>query len=136
MGLPTTQTDAYLNTFRATDYTGFTAYVALFDGDPQSGGTEITNTIKGSTTLNACGFGAPAAGSGSNRRISNSAEIEITASAAGSADATHFAIYDATTTAGGTLRFSAALDSTLTINTGNPVKFEAAALYIEVNPSA
>lgn len=134
MGLTTTQTDAYLNTFRATNFTGFTAYVALFDGDPQGAGTEITNTIKGSATRNAAGFGAPGAGTGSNRRIANSAEIEITASAVGSADATHFAIYDAATA--GTLRFSAALDSTLTINTGNPVKFETGELYIEVNPAA
>jgi hypothetical protein len=132
MGLTSTQADAFLNVFRGTTYTGFTSYVALFNGDPQGAGTEITSTITGAATRNAAGFGAPGAGTGDQRKIANSGEIEITASAAGSATADYFAIYDAAT--GGTLRFSGALTSSLAISAGSPVKFEAAALEVIIDP--
>jgi len=106
-------------------------YVALFDGDPAdagSGGTEITNTIKGSTTRTAVTFGA-VADSGAAKQIANSADVTITATAAAGADATHMGIFDAAT--GGNLLYHGALTAAKTFNTGDEVKFAAGALILK-----
>jgi len=130
-GLTTALADEMLNLFRNTAATQFTPYIALFNGDPAGAGTELTTTITGSATRNACGFSAPQAGTGTQRKIVNGSDIDITASASGSATADYYAIYDAATA--GNLKFSKALTSSLTINAGSPVSIAAGDLEIYNN---
>lgn len=103
-------------------------YVALFNGNPTSGGTEITNTIKGTANRDAVTLGAIAT-SGTNREVSNS-ELTITASAAAGATADYVAIYDAQTA--GNLLYYEALTASKTITTGDEVKFDSTNLKIQV----
>lgn len=102
-------------------------YVALFNGDPTGAGTEITNTIKGSTTRDAIALGAVTT-SGNFRQADNTAVITITASASAGATADYAAIFDAAT-AGNLLSYDT-LTASKTITTGDEVKFDAnAAVY-------
>lgn len=104
-----------------------TVYIALFNGDPSGAGTEITNTIKGSTTRDAIALGGVTT-SGNFRQADNTAEITITPSASAGATADYAAIYDAAT--GGNLLSYDTLTASKTITTGDGVKFEAnAAVY-------
>jgi hypothetical protein len=90
-------------------------YVALFDGDPTatgSGGTEVTTTIRVAGRL-AVTWGAV-----SSRACSNSADIDF-GLAAGAADVTHIAIFDASS-AGNMLMYSP-VDNVRNILAGDPV---------------
>lgn len=91
--------DEILNVQRGTALSAWTPYVALFDGDPESGGTELTNSITGSNNRSEVSYGAPQSDGGNGRQIVNSSEIEITASAqnVGDVNVDYFAIYDAQT---------------------------------------
>lgn len=129
--LSNTYEDALLNWIRGTAFPSApaTVYVALFDGSPTdsgSGGTEITNTIKGTATRDAMAFNAPAGG-----EIENSAEVVITASAVGAATASHYGLFTAAT--GGNLIVHASLASTKNIQIGDEVKFGAASVTISVD---
>ena len=107
-------------------------HVALFNGDPGEDGTtgtEITNTIRGTTTrsnLAVAGLTVTA------NRVSNTAAHVVTAAASGGATATHVAIF---TTATGTTRllFKGALSASKTINTGDEVRFDADQLALTVD---
>ena len=107
-----------------------TIYVALFNGDPTSGGTEITNTITGSTTRTTLTLGAAPATSGSYRQIDNAAQVQIIDSALSGATADYAAIYD-NATAGNLIAYEA-LTASKTIQTGDEVNFEANALGFRV----
>jgi len=107
-----------------------TIYVALFDGDPTSGGTEITNTITGSTTRTTLALGTSPATSGDYRQIDNASQVQITASASAGATADYAAIYDASTS--GNLIAYEALTASKTIQTGDEVNFEANALVFRI----
>jgi len=123
--------DSILNWFRGTAFQSAPAsvYVALFDGDPQGSGTELTTTITGAATRNQATFGTPT-NKGAGRAISNGSAITVSSSSAGAASATHAAIYNAST--GGTLLASSSLASTKSISAGDPVEFAAGALEITV----
>lgn len=107
-------------------------YIALFNGDPTSGGTEITNTIKGSSTRDAIALGAVTT-SGNFRQADNTADITITASASAGATANYGAIYDAAT-AGNLLSYDT-LTTSKTITTGDEVKFNANSAVYKVKIS-
>lgn len=129
--LSDTYEDALLNWIRGTTFPSApaTVYVALFDGSPTdtgSGGTEITNTIKGTTNRDAMAFNAPSGG-----EIENTAEVVITASASGGATASHWALYTAIT--GGTMIVHGALTAPKTILAGDEIKFPAASVTITVD---
>jgi hypothetical protein len=129
--LSNTYEDALLNWIRGTSFPAApaTVYAALFDGSPGddgAGGTEITNTIKGSTTRNAMAFNAPSGG-----EIENSAEVVITASASAPATASHWGLFTAST--GGTLIVHSELSATKNIQAGDEVKFGAGDVTISVD---
>jgi hypothetical protein len=71
-----------------------TRYITVFDGDPQSGGSEVINTLTGSPNRIAY-TGSMAAASGGTQ--ASNAPIVFTASAAGAADVDWVAIFDAQT---------------------------------------
>lgn len=123
--------DDAINYIKGTNFPAApaTVYVALFNGDPAGAGTEITNTIKGTTTRDAIALGAIST-SGSYRQASNTGEITITASASAGATADYVALFDAAT-AGNRLA-NEALTTSKTITTGDEVKFEVGALVFRV----
>ena len=132
MPVGTTTADSILGVAKGTNFTApAELYIAPFNGDPTSGGSEVTNAITGSTSridADMSTFTAPAT-SGSNRVIENATEISITASASGSATFDYVALYTVQT--GGTLTdpFAyAALTTSKSITAGDEVKFEAGAL--------
>lgn len=82
--------NALLNWLKGTDMPDAPAvYVGLYNGDPQSAGTEVTGTV--SLTRQAPGFGSISA-----RAMNNSAEINF-GTASGSATVTHISLHDAST---------------------------------------
>lgn len=111
--------------FDGANATAFTPFVALFNGNPTSGGTEVTTTIRPAGRLSAS-FGAPSpAGT-----IQNDAIVNF-GTAAGAATVTHFAIYDAAS-AGNLIVFEALTGGTQSVLIGNAVSFAVGDLDVIV----
>lgn len=81
--------DALFNWLKSSAFPSDPAnvYAALFNGNPSSGGTEVTGTV--ALTRQAITFGSIAA-----RAMSNTAEVDF-GDASGSATVNYVAIYDA-----------------------------------------
>lgn len=107
-------------------------YVALFNGDPQGAGTEVTTTIRTAGRV-AITTAMEVAGTTTPGQSSNTAEIDFGAAAAGSTGTqiTHIAIYDAQT-AGTLLASDALTGGTQTVTEGNPVKIPVGSLTVSV----
>lgn len=101
-----------------------TRYVALFNGDPQGAGSEVTTTIRlaGRVDLTA------AMGAASTGTAINTALIDF-GNAAGNATVSHFAVMDAAS-AGNVLASDILTGGSQTITTGNPVSFAIGDLSI------
>lgn len=115
--------DAILNWLKSTAFPADPAaiYVSLWDGDPNSGGTDVTTTID-ATGRKAVTFGAVAA-----RQMANDAAVDYgTADAA--ADVSHFAIHDAASA--GNRLISYPLTTPRTLGIGDPCKFEIGDLVV------
>jgi hypothetical protein len=95
-------------------------FAGLFNGDPRSGGTEVTTTIRPAGRV-AITFASPAAGV-----MSNSSDVDY-GNSAGNASVTHVGIYDAASS--GNLLAAKSVGSQ-TIATGAAVKFVAGALTV------
>ena len=108
--------DAILNWIKSTAFPSdpTAVYVSLWDGNPSSGGTDVTTTID-ATGRKAVTFGAVAA-----RSMANDAEVDFGTSDA-DADVSWFALHDASTS--GNRLISFALNTPRSISTGDPVKF-------------
>jgi len=104
-------------------------YVALFDGDPQGAGSEVTTTIRPAGRLEVTAS-MEAAGTTTAGEASTTADIDFGNADAG-ASVSHLAIYSAAS--GGTLLASDALTGgTQTVTAGNPVKIPAGDLKVSV----
>lgn len=111
--------DKLLNWLKGTAFgtAPSSVYAALFNGDPDAGGTELTGTIN--LTRQAVTWGAVA-----SRAVSNSAEVNFgTANNTGSA--TYVVLYDASTSGN---ELSKKLISTASITSGEKVAIAAGAL--------
>lgn len=107
-----------------------TRYVALFDGDPQGAGSEVTTTIRTAGRL-AITSSMEASGTTNTGESSSTSDLDF-GTAAGGASVSHIAIYDSAS--GGTLLASDALTGgTQTVTAGNPVKIPAGDLTISVS---
>lgn len=120
---------AVLNWIKSTAFPADPAnvYVALFDGDPTAsgaGGTEVTTTIRVAGRV-AATFGAV-----TSRAISNSADIDF-GTAAGGADVTHAALFDAASS--GNMICWSPLDTPRSIITGDPVVIPTGDFNINFN---
>ncbi len=105
-------------------------YAALFDGDPQGAGTEVTTTIRSAGRL-AITASMEAAGTTNTGESSSTADIDF-GNAEGGATVSHLAIYDSQS--GGTLLASDALTGgTQTVTAGNPVKIPAGDLKVSIS---
>lgn len=112
--------NAALNVFlRNTAYTTpTTIYVALFNGNPESGGTEATG---GSYARQTVTFGAPSAGtvtSTSAQAFTNMPAMTVS----------YIALYDALTV--GNRLYSAAATSSKTTNAGDTVSIASGAITV------
>lgn len=105
-------------------------YLALFDGDPQGAGAEVTATIRTAGRVEITSIMAASAfGSTSNSSI-----IDFGDSASGSTGTQfdYVAIYDAAT-AGNLLASDALSGGQQTVTQGNPVSIPSAGLTISVS---
>jgi len=106
-----------------------TRYVALFDGDPQGSGTEVTTDIRTAGRL-AITSDMEAAGATNTGEASSTADIDF-GNAANGATVSHLAIYDSAS--GGTLLASDALSGgSQTVTAGNPVKIPSGDLTVSI----
>ena len=107
-----------------------TRYVALFDGDPQGSGSEVTTTIRPSGRL-AITSSMEDAGTTNTGESSSTADIDF-GNADSGATVSHIAIYDSAS--GGTLLASDALTGgTQTVTAGNPAKIPSGDLTISIS---
>lgn len=108
----------------ATGFTGpATLYVALFQGDPEGAGTEVSG---GSYARQTIVFGAPSAGSAANSSAPNFTSMPA------ASGISHIAIYDAAT-AGNRLT-SQALAASKTTNAGDTIAIAVGAVTVSVSP--
>jgi hypothetical protein len=106
-----------------------TRYVALFDGDPQGSGTEVTTDIRTAGRV-AITSDMEAAGTTSTGEASSTADLDF-GNADSGATVSHLAIYDSAT--GGTLLASDALSGgSQTVTAGNPVKIPSGDLTVSI----
>lgn len=95
-------------------------YIALFNGDPKAtGGVEVTDTIRVAGRV-AGSFTVPT--SGEINLLETDTDTDF-GDAAGAADVSHVAVFDAATS--GNLLASKALAAPVSISAGQPVKFLA-----------
>jgi hypothetical protein len=108
---------------RNTAYTSpSTVYLALYESDPLSGGTEVSG---GSYARQSVSFDAPSA-SGDQSTVANSADV--TFSDMPSTTVTHVGILDASSS--GNLLLGGALTSSRTVSSGDPVTVLAGELVV------
>lgn len=119
---PYTDNELLIHLLGPTAYTKPSAlYIALFNGDPASGGTEVS-TSGSAYARQAATFTV------TNNSATNTANVEwpVATSAWGSID--HVAIYDAATS--GNQLVTAALTSTKTIGVGDVFRIPASNLSV------
>ncbi len=100
-----------------------TRYIALFNGDPTSGGSEITATV----CTNRKSITGMSVSSGGSKSSTNSAELVFTASASGSGTWNYIGVYDAST--GGNLLWYKDITSR-TISATNGISIAAGDLIV------
>lgn len=112
--------NAALNVFlRATAYTTPTnVYVALFNGNPTSGGTEVSG---GSYARQVATFSAPSSGTVSNSGALTFSNMPATT-------VSYVAIYDASTS--GNLLYYAAATASKTTNAGDTVSIAVGGITV------
>jgi hypothetical protein len=103
-------------------------YVALFNGNPKTTGTEVTTTIRAAGRV-AIAFDAIAAGSDND--LTNASDADFGSSAGNVPVLDYAAVFD--DSAAGNLLFSKAVPGgPYAIATGSPVKFIAGALTFTI----
>jgi len=123
-GVSTYLGNLWLNSARGVAFTPpQKLYLALFNGDPETTGTEVTTTIR-TTGRPEIPFTASTA-----KSIQNSADVDFGASA-GSATITHFGVYDAPT--GGNLWFPKQISAQRQVAQGDPVKYPSGNLKFNI----
>jgi hypothetical protein len=100
-------------------------YLALYNGDPKAGGTDVTTTIATGGRI-AAAFTAPA--SGTTNTMASTADADFGA-AAGGATVTHVAVFDAAS--GGNMLASKSVGSNV-VSAGQDVKFSAGNLVFTI----
>lgn len=95
-------------------------YMALFNGDPKSGGTEITVNIRAAGRL---AIPTTAVALGAANTMTSSADVDFGLSAGGGLSLTHCAVFDAQ--AGGNMLFTENLGGPFPVEVGTHVNFPA-----------
>ena len=76
----------------ATPAAAATRYLSIWNGDPQGAGSEVINTVTGSSTRPSVAFAAASAAS-----TASNADVTFTTNASGSATVDHVALHTAAT---------------------------------------
>lgn len=119
---------AVLNTLRGANCPGFVPYLALFNGNPDSGGVEFTGNGYERVEMN---FSAPAEMSNGNSQTSNTALV-VTPEATGFwGQLTHVAIYDAATN--GHAFMTIPLSASYNMTEGTVCQFQVGKFKININ---
>ena len=116
LGLAAATANGFLNVFRATNYTGVTAYCKLHTGDPGSAGTANASNL---ATRNAVTFNAASTGS---MTLSSLGSYTMDASETIS----HISLWDASSA--GTFLQSAALTAGVPVVNGSVLSFSTLTL--------
>ena len=126
------QTDAVLNVLRATNITApATVYVSLFSAAPVNDNAEGTEIAGGGYARQSITFAAPAAGTGTKRKVTNTNVITFgPATGADWLAATHFGIHSAVSGAGNMLYWDA-LTAAKTVQVGDSAQFAAGQLEVD-----
>ena len=123
-------TDAVLNVLRATNITAPAGvYVGLFSVAPTSDSNAGTELSGSGYARQAITFGAPAADTGTVRKVSNSAAITFGPATADWTQAVAFGIYDAATV--GNMLYWDALTLPRTIQNGDSGAFSVGSLAVK-----
>lgn len=134
MSWPNALKDQVLNHFFRASYTNSpdaASHIALFNGDPQDGGTELSGS---GYARQAVTFAAPVNAPEGGRMVANSNELEYGPATANWAQASHWAAY--TASSGGTLRASGELTSPRTLLEGDEARFAAGEIRVKLEPEA
>lgn len=110
---------------RNTTLTGITPFVALFIGDPEGAGTEVS-TVGTNYQRQSVTFSAPSNGATSN---SNTISFGPASAAYSASPVDYFAIFDAIS--GGNMIYSDALTVPQVVNTNNEPRFAATAITVQ-----
>lgn len=106
-------------------------YVALFDGNPLSGGTEVTTDVASGGRL-AVSWDA-IADDGSDNAITSDADVDFGTSES-AVDISHIALMDAASS--GNIVWPKALPAPMSIEVGDPVKINAGDLTVTIGKAA
>lgn len=112
---------------KTTPATVATRYITIFNGDPQGAGSEVINTVTGSS--NRIDLTTPM-GTASAGSATNSSVITFTSSASGAATVDYVAIYDAQTA--GNLLASAAATASKSVTSGDSLTIAASGLTVSI----
>lgn len=125
--------DAILNRLRGTAAPAFDAQVALYNGDPLSGGTELSGN--GYTRYDPADgdWTAPADGTPNGRMIENSGEWLFGVASADWTAANYWAVVDGT----GAVRYSNQIlnggsPTSITVTSGNRARIPAGSIRIRI----
>lgn len=103
------------------------AYLDIYNGDPQNGGTSILSTLTGSATRSSI---TASMGAASGRVATNIAAIVVTSNAPAGAFADYVAIFDAATS--GNLIMSQQLTNPQEVTLGNGFQFSVGQLSFQL----
>ena len=132
MPASTAELDAILNRLRGTAAPAFDAQVALYNGDPLSGGTELSGS--GYTRYDPADgdWTAPANGTPNGRMIENSGEWLFGEATGDWAAADYCAVVDS----GGAVRYSAPITGgAVTVLSGNRARIPAGSIRVRIGNS-
>lgn len=117
-----------LNLMRGITCSGFSPYLALCNGSPESGGAEFSGNAYARMPVT---FGSPSAQSGGAMQISNSSSISSSVATGTWGNLTHIAIYDAENAGSPYLIDSA--NPSVTMTKDKAVIYDVGALKFSVN---
>lgn len=103
------------------------AYLDIYSGDPQNGGSSVLSTLTGSATRQSI---TASMGAASNRVASNISVIVVTGSALAGAFANYIAVFNAAT--GGSLIMSQQLTNPQEVTLGNGFQFDIGQLSFQL----
>ena len=112
-------------TGKATPAAIGTRYVSIWNGDPQGAGTEVTNTVTGSSTRPSIAFASASSGS-----ASSNATVTFTTNASGSATINYIALHSASTGTGNILASCAVTSKNITVGDGVSIASGGATVQI------
>lgn len=113
-----------LNVLKGTAPATITSvFLALFVGDPESGGTECTTTIR------TAGRPALTLGTVASKTVANSAACDFGNAAGGQTGITHFAVYDAAS-AGNRLMSATLTGQPIAVSSGTDFDFAIGAITL------